>query len=118
MPLNSRDKGAGGERELAALLREWGYPEARRGVQFKGGPESPDVPGVPGIHFEVKRTESFRLYAAVAQAVRDADGKAIPVVAHRRNRDGWLFVIGAEGFRTMAGLYSPPPRIIRLEDVL
>ena len=117
MPVNSRDKGAVGERELAALLREWGY-DARRGQQFKGSVDSPDVYGVPGLHFEVKRTEHFRLYAAVAQAVRDADGKAVPVVAHRRNRDKWLFVLGEDGFRLLSGLYSPPARIIRLEEVL
>lgn len=121
MPLNSRNKGAIGERELAALLREWGY-DAARGQQFKGSVESPDVTGVPGVHFEVKRTENFRLYSAVDQARRDADGRAMPVVAHRCNnkpnssRGDWLFVIGAADFRRLLELYRPP--IIRLEDVL
>lgn len=123
MPINSRDKGAVGEREFAALLREWGYGDAKRGLQFKGGPDSPDVSGVPGVHFEVKRTEVFRLYAAVDQARRDADGKAIPVVAHRCNhkartcRGDWLFVLGPDDFRRLIAGYSPP-RLIRLEDVL
>ena len=125
VPINSRSKGAIGERELAALLREWGYG-AQRGQQFKGGPESPDVAGVPGVHFEVKRTEQFRLYPAVDQARRDAAGKAIPVVAHRCNgnkgprvscRGDWLFVLGADDFRRLLALYSPPG-LIRLEDVL
>ena len=124
MPLNSRQKGAIGERELAELLRNWGYA-AQRGQQFKGGPESPDVAGVPGVHFEVKRTEKFQLYAAVDQARRDAYGKAIPVVAHRCNgnkgartscKGDWLFVLGADDFRRLLALYSPPA--IRLEDVL
>lgn len=126
MTINSRNKGAIGEREFAALLREWGYEDARRGIQFKGGPESPDVAGVPGVHFEVKRTEGFRLYAAVDQARRDAAGAAMPVVAHRCNgtkgprgscRGEWLFVIGADDFRRLLELYVPR-RIIRLEDVL
>ena len=29
--MNSRDKGKRGERELAAILKEYGYNEARRG---------------------------------------------------------------------------------------
>lgn len=122
MPINSRQKGAIGEREFAALLREWGY-EAKRGLQFKGGPDSPDVEGVPGVHFEVKRTEQFRLYAAMDQARRDAAGQAMPVVAHRCNnkpkscRGDWLFVIGADDFRRMLELFAPPC-LIRLEDVL
>ena len=51
MPMGkkSRDKGKAGERELASKLREYGY-DARRGVQFHGGPDSPDVVGLPGIH--------------------------------------------------------------------
>lgn len=126
MPLNSRQKGAVGEREFAALLREWGYDEARRGVQFKGGPDSQDVHGVPGIHFEVKRTEKLQLYAAVDQARRDAAGKAMPVVAHRCNgnkgprtgcRGDWLFVLGADDFRLLLARAGFGP-ILRLEDVL
>ena len=58
LPLNSRNKGAAGERELAEVLRANGFNDARRGVQFKGGPDSPDVVGFhPDWHPEVKRVE-------------------------------------------------------------
>ena len=40
MSLNSRRKGKVGEREFAGLLREHGF-DARRGVQFAGGADSP-----------------------------------------------------------------------------
>ena len=40
--MNSRQKGKVGEREFAALLRVQGF-DARRGVQFCGGVDSPDV---------------------------------------------------------------------------
>lgn len=88
----SRRKGAVGERELAGFLSEHGHP-ARRGQQFSGSPESPDVvcPTLP-FHFEVKRTEALRLHEAMAQAVADA-GDKVPVVAHRRSRGEWLAVI-------------------------
>ncbi len=89
---NSREKGARGEREFARLLREHYTVDARRGVQYKGGPDSPDVEGIPGIHFEVKRTERLSLYEAMAQAERDC-GDRVPVVAHRRNGKEWLLII-------------------------
>jgi len=90
---NSNRKGKAGERELAAFLTDNGHP-ARRGQQFSGGPESPDVtcPSLPGIHWESKRCERLRLDEAIHQAVMDA-GQRVPVVAHRRNRGEWLAVL-------------------------
>lgn len=82
--INSRNKGKRGELELAAYLREHGFL-ARRGQQFKGSPESPDVLGLPGHHVECKRVEALSLYNALAQAARDAGSDEIPLVAHRRN---------------------------------
>ena len=43
--MNSRRKGAVGEREIAKYLREHGFTEARRGQQFKGGADSPMLLG-------------------------------------------------------------------------
>ena len=65
----SRDKGKRGEREVAEFLRDHGIP-ARRGVQYAGGADSPDVIGFEGVHIEVKRTEALRLYPALEQALR------------------------------------------------
>lgn len=105
--MNSRTKGKVGELEFAALLREHGYENARRGQQHRGGGDSPDVIGLPGFHPEVKRTERFHLYDAVDQARRDSDGTGlVPIVAHRCNNDrragscrgDWLFVLGAADF--------------------
>jgi Holliday junction resolvase len=89
---NSRAKGARGEREFAEFLRERGY-EARRGQQFSGGDDSPDVVhNVEGIHFEVKRTETLRLMDATQQAREDC-GDKVPVVAWKRNRGDWYAVL-------------------------
>ena len=81
----SRQKGKRGERECAAELGKLLGVDARRGVQFQGGPDSPDVvlDGV-AIHVEAKRVEALQLYAAIEQATSDADGK-VPIVWHRRN---------------------------------
>ena len=91
--MNSREKGKRGELELAEFLRERGV-EARRGIQFKGGADSPDVvTDLPGVHFECKRVEAGSLYTWLAQATRDAGDSRIPVVAHRRSRQDWVAIL-------------------------
>lgn len=90
----SREKGKRGERELAALFRSCGF-DAKRGVQHKGGSDSPDVEvGIEGLHVECKRTETLSLYEAMGQAERDA-GLKMPVVFHRRNGKPWLAILPA-----------------------
>lgn len=93
MSARSRNKGKTGERELARLLTAKGFP-ASRGVQYRGGTDSPDVvcTCLPGIHFEVKRTERLRLYDALAQARHDG-GDKLPVVAYRANTSPWVAIL-------------------------
>lgn len=87
---NSRAKGARGERELANVLKEYGY-DTHRGVQYQGGHESPDVVGLPGIHIECKRVERLVIEKAMAQAEKDCDrDHAFPSVFHRKNGQQWL----------------------------
>lgn len=94
---NSRQKGARGERECRDLLKEHGF-EARRGQQFSGLGESPDVVhNIPGLHIEVKRTEALSIYKAMAQAIADAKGNT-PTVFHKRNNKEWLVVLHAHDF--------------------
>ena len=96
--INSRNKGKRGERQWRDELRENGYP-ARRGQQFAGGADSPDVicDGLPWAHFEVKLVEHLNLSAAMAQARQDANGKAA-FLAHRKNFWPWLVTMEAERF--------------------
>lgn len=93
----SKTKGKTGEREVAALLREFGYGGAR-GVQYQGGKDSADVIGLPGHHIEVKRVERFDLEAAMDQARNDAAGAAVPVVFHRKSKRDWVVVLDARNF--------------------
>lgn len=101
MPLNARSKGKRGELELAAYLRSHGY-KARRGRQFSGSPDSPDVVGIPNIHVECKRVESGNLYKWLEQAIRDA-GDKIPVVMHRRNNKEWVAILPLKNFMKLIG---------------
>lgn len=88
----SRDKGKRGEREVAAILRDHGF-DARRGQQYKGGTDSPDVVGLTGFHIEVKRTEQCRIYEYMEQAKAESRPSEIPLVVHRQNGKEWLAIL-------------------------
>lgn len=88
---NSREKGKRGEREAAKELSAIFHQEFRRGQQHKGGEDSPDVVGLPGVHFEVKNTQALALYAALAQAISEA-GDDLPVVLHKKNHKEWVVI--------------------------
>lgn len=103
--INSRQKGAAGERELANFLKEKGYVTARRGQQFKGGGDSPDVVGLDGFHIECKRVEAGNLYGWLDQAIRDA-GENVPIVVHRKNKRDWVVILRIEDFLPLL-LYRP-----------
>lgn len=89
MPINSRAKGAAGERELANELRKYSY-ECRRGQQYSGANGDPDIVGLPEIHIECKRVEKLNIDNAMEQAIRDAKKDEMPTVFHRKNRKQWL----------------------------
>jgi len=91
MKINSKDKGARGERELANKLKEYGF-DCRRGQQYCGANGDADVVGLDGVHIEVKRTERLSLYDALAQAKHDARGGEMPVVMHRKNNCEWVVI--------------------------
>jgi Holliday junction resolvase len=96
--VNSRAKGARGERQWRDELRANGYA-ARRGQQFSGSPDSPDVvcEELGWLHFEVKAVERLNIEDAMDQARRDAS-RNVPVVAHRRSFRRWLVTMEAETF--------------------
>jgi len=102
--LNSRQKGARGEREWAAFLRSHGYA-ARRGQQYSGNPDAPDVVTDLPFYFEVKRVERLNIYDAIDQARRDAGGQ-LPVVAHRKNHCDWLVTMRADDWMALVREYE------------
>ena len=99
---NSRDKGARGERAWRDVCREEGYSEVRRTVQYCGNTgDASDCVGLPHIHQEVKNVERLNIWDAMEQADRDctAAGRGdIPIVAHTKNRKGFLVTMKAEDF--------------------
>ena len=93
----SREKGKRGEREWAAVCREQGY-DCRRTAQYRGNTgDAGDVEGLPGIHIEVKRTESLRPWDYMTQAAHDAAKNGnMPIVAWKKNDHGWLVIMKAD----------------------
>lgn len=111
--INSREKGKRGEREWRDVLRAWGY-KARRGQQFSGSPNSPDVVSdLKNIHFEVKLVERLNVHKAMEQAMHDCGefGTGIPrapVVAHRASRSEWLITMRASDWLKWVITLFPP----------
>jgi len=92
---SEREKGARGEREVAAILRAHGFECERTpnsgGLQVKG-----DLAGSFPAHVEVKFQETARPWAYWEQASNEAPIGLMPVVAFRRKRSPWLAIVKLE----------------------
>lgn len=102
MPINSKQKGKRGELEFChALNKLIPLANARRGQQFKGTPDSPDVLCDLPFHFEVKRVNSLNLHKAMEQALQDC-GCLIPIVASRKDQQkDWYLTLSLTDFATI-----------------
>ena len=103
--INSRQKGARGERLLAKTLSEYGY-ECRRGQQYSGIQGDADVIGLPNVHIECKVVEKLNILDAMEQSKRDAREGEIPVVMHKRNYTEWLCTMRLEDFMKIYSEYE------------
>ena len=109
--INSRSKGAKGERELANILKDYGY-NTRRGQQYNGL-EGEDIVGLDYIHIECKRVENLNLDKAMQQAKRDSKDYQMPVVFHRKNKQKWLVTMELDNW---IELYNEYYSSRKLED--
>ncbi len=96
--INSRDKGARFERSIANYLTENGFT-ARRGCQFKGTPDSPDVicDNFP-MQIECKNVQNLNIHKALDKALLDAEGPAC--VIHKKNNSKTLITMELDQFMT------------------
>lgn len=109
----SKEKGKRGERELAKLLREYGFSNARRTAQYCGKTgDASDIVGIDNFHVEVKYVEKLNIWLAIEQAERDADesfakfGDILkPVVIFKRKRTSWYCVLSLEDFVELVQIY-------------
>jgi len=90
----SRDKGAAAEREVARIIRDAGWPLARRTSDGREQALRGDIAkGPAGVHLEVKRFEKAHVWEWWEQAQGDLAVGYTPVVAFRRSRSPWLALI-------------------------
>ena len=84
MSINSKDKGARFERQIADYFTQEGYV-AFRTAQYCGNTgEAPDVSGVPYLHIECKSYKDTEWDPKwIEQAYRDCKSGYIPVVIHK-----------------------------------
>lgn len=99
--VNSRAKGARGERELANKLKEHGF-EARRGQQFCGSNGDPDVvcTELNDYHIECKVVQALNIDKAMSQSLNDCQDKT-PICVHRKNHKPWLVTMYLEDWLTL-----------------
>ena len=114
MSINSKAKGAKGERELANKLKEYGY-NTRRGQQYNGL-EGEDVVGLDYIHIECKRVERLNLEEAMLQAKRDAENGQLPTVFHRKNRGKWLVTMELDSWIKLYNEYYSSMKLEERKD--
>lgn len=112
--MNVKRKGNAGEREFLSFLEDNDVRANRNEQRYVGGKDNPDISafigGIP-FHVEVKRTERFRLYDALDQAKRDANGHRVPLIAHRQNRRPWVIVMDAGDFLKLFSRSTNPRQI-------
>ena len=116
MPINSKKKGAKGERELANTLKDYGY-NCRRTNQFCGKTgQADDVVGLDYIHIECKRVEKLNIDTAIEQAVRDTKDDKIPTVFHRKNRKDWLVTMRLDDWIKIYNEYYSSMKLKEMEE--
>ena len=110
--MNSRQKGARGERELASYLRDQGWVKARRSQQYAGNPEGGSGDVVCGnfaFHVEAKRGQALKPEIWLKQAMPDAPSGKIPSVWFRRNGSkNWMVIMNADDVCQLARELAPP----------
>ena len=101
----SRSKGKVGEREAAReLMKRISGSRIERSVQYAGRDAShgeggmPDLIGMQGYHFEVKRTEKSQPYRWIEQVLKDKKTEEIGVILHRQNRKEWIVIMSIDDF--------------------
>ena len=116
MTINQKQKGNRFERQLAGMLRGYGY-DCRRGQQYCGANGDADVVGLPFIHIEAKHVEKMRLYDWMEQAKRDSKGSEnLPAVFHKRNNHEILVSMRLEDWMKLYCEWQNSMFLERYED--
>lgn len=96
--MNSREKGKRIERLLASMFTRAGWP-ARRGQQFKGTPDSPDVivEDLP-LTVECKGREVWSIYNWIVKVRHEAKPGTLPLLCCKKNHSEFLAIMTLDDF--------------------
>lgn len=94
MALNSRAKGAAGERAACEALAEHLGLTARRSQQHCATDSASDiiVNETPRLWWEIKRVQKINVAAVMKRSKKDCGAK-IPVLMHRPNNSEWMVTV-------------------------
>jgi hypothetical protein len=98
--INSRQKGAVHEREVAGKLADLLGIEAERGAR-NGVPGADDVIGWPGVHVECKRRKKIAALRWLDQSIRDT-GDDLPIVIMREDRGPNVLMVRLDDLLALA----------------
>ena len=111
--INSKSKGAKGERELANILKDYGF-NTRRGQQYNGL-EGEDIVGLDYIHIECKRVENLNLDKAMQQSKKDSKEYQMPTVFHRKNKQKWLVTMELDDWIEIYSEYNSSRKLEEMQ---
>ena len=100
--VNSRQKGARGEREVAKILCDHGI-DSRRTAQYCGNTGDAADVVFPGFHTEVKLRETTAIWDFISQAEHDSKEDETPLVVFRKSRKNWYVCLEFERFLELIG---------------
>lgn len=117
MGINSRDKGARFERQIAQAFKDAGFETAHRSAQFCGNTgDAPDVAGLPELHIECKSYKDTEWDDKwYEQAVRDHKLGTMPVVAHKTDRHNPKARMSIKDMAVMASYYGYDNEVLLAE---
>jgi hypothetical protein len=93
---HSGNKGKRGERWARDIIKSWGF-FARRGQQFAGHPDAPDVVhDIASVFVEAKWDETVSVHRAIEQAILDSGPDDVPIVLLKRNGKRGLLIVPVE----------------------
>ena len=95
--VNSRNKGKDFENKVSQLIRLRNF-EARRGQQYEGSSDSPDVVSNLPFGIECKAVENLNVQKAYEQSLKDAHEDEIPIVVHKKKNKEILVSLSFKEF--------------------
>ena len=115
--INARRKGKTGELFIAKFLRSCGIP-AKRGQQFKGTKDSPDVVCQENYQVEVKNKKTLQLNSVWAKLLKEAEGK-IPLLFYKGvSKQEWKVILSLSHFKKLLVTRTVVQKQIDISQIL